>query len=93
MVQRNRGGSSADKAYLSITNLSVLGQGRCSNVHPSHVEQHAANGVDVWQMWHVFWLRGDEFLKNYHRRSNLVSTFSAVRDRSGFLGGPNLMIQ
>lgn len=34
-------------------------------------------------MWHLFWFKRDEFLKNYHRRSNVESTFSAIKRKFG----------
>ena len=36
--------------------------------------------AEAWQrMWHLFSLERDTFLKHYHRRSNVESTFSAVK--------------
>jgi len=75
---------SADKAYLSITNMSVLSKADVQPFIPFKVNSTGANSVGIWQkMWHLFWFRRDEFLKNYHRRSNVESTFSAVKRKFG----------
>jgi transposase len=34
-------------------------------------------------MWHHFWLKRDDFLRNYHRRSNVEATFSAIKRKFG----------
>ncbi len=34
-------------------------------------------------MWHLFWFKRDEFLRHYHRRSNVESTFSAIKRKFG----------
>jgi transposase len=37
-------------------------------------------GPAAWRRaWHTFSLRRDEFLSHYHRRSNVETTFSAVK--------------
>ena len=40
--------------------------------------------IGVWQrMWHLFWFKHDYFLQHYHRRSNVESTFSAIKRKFG----------
>ena len=35
------------------------------------------------RMWAYFDLKKDEFLKHYHRRSNIESTFGAIKQKLG----------
>ncbi len=75
---------SADKAYLSITNLSVIGKAGVEPFIPFKSNSTGEGSVGVWKkMWHLFWFKRDEFLRNYHRRSNVESTFSAIKRKFG----------
>jgi transposase len=75
---------SADKAYLSITNLSAIGKNGTQPFIPFKSNSTGAGSVGVWKkMWHLFWFKRDEFLANYHRRSNVESTFSAIKRKFG----------
>jgi transposase len=70
---------SADKAYLSHDNLElVAGLGAMAFV-PFKVNS-VDGGEGVWsRMYHYFQFRREEFLKHYHKRSNVESTFSMVK--------------
>jgi transposase len=75
---------SADKAYLSITNLSTMGKLGVEPFIPFKLNSTGEGSVGVWKkMWHMFWFKRDEFLQHYHRRSNVESTFSAIKRKFG----------
>ena len=74
---------SADKAYLSTLNLMSIEAHGATPYIPFKVNSQGG-GVSAWQrMWHLFWFKRDEFLKHYHRRSNVESTFSAIKRKFG----------
>jgi transposase len=70
----------ADKAYLSHENLNLVdGMGGTAFV-PFKVNSVAGSGEGVWQrMYHYYGFRREEFLKHYHQRSNIESTFSMLK--------------
>jgi transposase len=76
---------SADKAYLSRKNLELVNnKGGTAfipfkpNNRPSR--KHGA----VWNaMYHMFHLHSDKFAQNYHKRSNVESTFSMIKRKFG----------
>jgi transposase len=70
----------ADKAYLSHENLAVVhGLGGTAFV-PYKVNSQAGEAGSLWEkMYFYFQLRREEFLKHYHQRSNMESTFSMVK--------------
>ena len=70
----------ADKAYLSHDNLAVVnGLGGTAFV-PYKVNSQAGEAGSLWEkMYFYFQFRRDEFLKHYHLRSNIESTFSMVK--------------
>jgi len=74
---------SGDKAYLSHENLAaVTAAGAMPFIIFKDNSQGNSKGcaAEAWQrMWHLFSLERDTFLKHYHRRSNVESTFSAVK--------------
>jgi transposase len=80
---------SADKAYLSRDNLALVeGVGGVpyvpfkSNTVPDIplLPEHAT----AWsRMYHTFALRQDDFLRHYHKRSNVETTFSMVKGKFG----------
>jgi hypothetical protein len=70
----------ADKAYLSKENLElVAGLGGTAFVpYKSNSSPEGAGGL--WEkMYHYFQYRRDDFLKHYHQRSNVESTFSMTK--------------
>jgi transposase len=79
----------ADKAYCSRKNLELLdGDGiRAmipfrSNANPDG-SRHGRSSA-VWsKLYHFFELHRDQFLASYHTRSNVESTFSAMKRKFG----------
>jgi transposase len=74
---------SADKAYLSHKNLQVI-----ANVGAQPYIQFKSNsqgkGSEQWQkLWHLFWFKRHEFDQHYHLRSNVESSFSAIKRKFG----------
>lgn len=74
------GDVTADKAYSSHANLELVdGMGGTAYV-PFKATNVAGEAGTVWErMYHYFNFRRDEFLKRYHQRSNIESTFSMVK--------------
>lgn len=74
---------SADKAYLSRDNLEEIEAVGAVPYIPFKINSQG-EGPAAWQrLWAMFLLNRDEFLKHYHRRSNVESTFSAVKRKFG----------
>ncbi len=74
----------ADKGYLSNDNLElVAGLGATAYIP---FKSNSTEGVagSMWEkMFHLFMLNREEFLKHYHQRSNVESTFSAIKRKFG----------
>jgi transposase len=70
----------ADKAYLSRDNLALVhGLGGTPYV-PYKSNSQAGESGSLWEkMYFYFQFRREEFLKHYHLRSNIESTFSMVK--------------
>jgi transposase len=70
----------ADKAYLSNDNLALVeGMGGTAYI-PFKINSSEGGACSVWEkMFHYFQFRREEFLKHYHQRSNVESTFSMVK--------------
>lgn len=74
---------SADKAYLSHANLAVV-EAVGGLPYVPFKSNSVKTGSPAWErMYHTFALRKDEFLAKYHRRSNVESTFSAMKRKFG----------
>src|SRR5262245_40518926 len=79
---------SAHKGDSSIKNMNVVGE---YGATPYIAYKSDANGRDkhgkstgLWEkMLHYFHFRRDEFLSHYHKRSNVESTFSAIKRKFG----------
>lgn len=77
------GAVSADKAYLSHENLKAIEAAGAVPFIPFKVNS-TGEGSDAWRrMWGLFQYRREEFLANYHRRSNVETTFSAIKRKFG----------
>lgn len=71
--------ASADKAYLSGDNLELVDSLGGAAFIPFKVNS-VLGLTPLWdRMFHYFQLRREEFLAHYHKRSNVESTFSAVK--------------
>jgi transposase len=79
---------SADKAYSGRTNVEAVARIGASPLIPfrsnAKAESPHAPASPVWtKLFHYFSLRRDEFLAEYHERSNAESTFSALKRKFG----------
>jgi transposase len=73
---------SADKAYSSFENLELIDEMKATPYIAFKVNSRPAAGI--WgKMLGMFMLNRDEYLKHYHKRSNVESTFSAVKRKFG----------
>jgi transposase len=74
---------SADKAYLSGANLDAIEAAGATPLIPFK-SNSAPSGNAAWRRMHAhFTLKEDEFLAAYRQRSNVESTFSAIKRRFG----------
>jgi len=70
----------ADKAYLSHDNLALVDDLGGTAFVPYKVNSQAGEAGSLWEkMYFYYQFRRDEFLKHYHQRSNIESTFSMVK--------------
>jgi len=76
---------SADKAYLSRANLrAVASKGAIPFIPFKSNSIENPKGTRLWnQMWLFFYEHQEEFMKHYHSRSNVESTFSMVKRTYG----------
>jgi transposase len=74
---------SADKAYLSNKNLAVVE--RVGGVPFIPFKSNSVpGGSPAWdRMFHYCALNREKFLRHYHRRSNVETTFSAIKAKFG----------
>lgn len=74
---------SADKAYLSHDNLAVIEKVGALPAIPFKINS-GSTGSPAWErLWHLYSLNHEDFLLRYHRRSNVESTFSAIKRKFG----------
>jgi transposase len=76
---------SADKAYSSRANLEAVKDIRGIAYIPfrSNATGHS-RGSYLWtKMFHYFQFRNEEFAEHYHKRSNVESTFGAIKKKLG----------
>jgi len=74
---------SADKAYLGNANLAAIEAVGAVPFVPFKSNSRRA-GSPAWRrMWGLFMYKSDEFLAAYHKRSNVESTFSAIKRKFG----------
>jgi transposase len=74
---------SADKAYSGLSNFEAVAE--CGGTAFIDFKRNAkclAGGL-FEKMHHYFQYRKDEFMQHYHQRSNVESTFSAVKRKFG----------
>jgi transposase len=70
----------ADKAYLSHENLELVVKHGGTPFIPFKVNSTPGEPGSIWErMYGYFQFRRPEFLKFYHQRSNVESTFSMVK--------------
>ena len=74
---------SADKAYLSHANLATVEKLGAVPFVPFK-SNSGSTGSEAWErMYHYFSLNKEAFLSHYHQRSNVESTFSAIKRKFG----------
>jgi transposase len=72
-----------DKGYLSAENVEcIAGVGGTPFIAPKVNTTGAAGGL-FERMFHYYQFQRDDFLKHYHQRSNVESTFSAIKRKFG----------
>jgi transposase len=75
---------SADKAYLSRANLAAVEKFGATPFVPFKVNSLPGKGDGAWErMWHQFSMERETFLTNYHKRSNVETTFSMIKAKFG----------
>jgi transposase len=70
---------SADKAYLSRTNLDAIEAAGGIPYIPFKSNSKAAGPAAWRRMWGLFMYKRDDFLAHYHLRSNAETSFSAIK--------------
>lgn len=74
---------SADKGYGSLNNYDVIAK-HGATPFIAFKSIHNGAGGGLWaKMFHYFSFRRDEFLRHYHKRSNVESTFSMMKAKFG----------
>ena len=74
----------ADKAYLDRKNLELVEAiGGTAYIPFKKLCRSDLNGATWEKMFHLFAAHREDFLKHYHQRSNVESTFSAVKRKFG----------
>jgi transposase len=74
---------SADKAYGSVDNFETVAECGGTGFIAFKSNATGAAGGLYEKMFHYFQYRREEFLGHYHKRSNVESTFSAVKAKFG----------
>ena len=76
---------SADKAYSSRANFDLVAENGGVAYIPFRVNaSQYSRGSKVWnKMYYYFKLCNDEFMEHYHKRSNVETTFSAIKKKLG----------
>jgi transposase len=75
---------SADKAYSSFANLQYADELGAVPYVPFKVNARGETRPGIWEkMYCQFTLNREDFLKHYHKRSNVESTFSAIKRKFG----------
>lgn len=76
---------SADKAYLSRSNLTLVdGLGAVPYIPFKINNRSLPRGCVTWKkMFHYFKFKNKEFMKHYHKRSNVESTFHMIKTKFG----------
>jgi len=76
---------SADMAYLSRKNLEIVGEyGGEAYIPFKKNSRGLSRGSLLWgRAYHYFQLHKDDFLEHYHKRSNVESTFAAIKKKFG----------
>jgi hypothetical protein len=74
---------SADSAYLSYENMELVASHGGTPYIAFKSNSTADKGGTMARMFHLYSFRRDEYLKHYHKRSNVESTFSMIKAKFG----------
>jgi transposase len=75
---------SADKAYLSAPNLKAVVDNHAMPYIPFKANSTGKNSSDLFKrMFHFYAYNQERFLQNYHKRSNVESTFHMIKAKFG----------
>ena len=75
---------SADKAYASSFNFNLIESLGATPFIPFKSTAIGTSKSATWnRLFHFFQFQKDEFLKHYHQRSNVESTFSSIKRKFG----------
>jgi transposase len=75
---------SADKGYLSNSNLELVESLGGTPFVPFKANSSDGGGEGAWgRMWHYYQFNREQFAAKYHLRSNVESTFSAIKRKFG----------
>jgi transposase len=75
--------ASADSAYLSYENCELVASLGGTPYIAFKSNTTADGGGTLARMYHLFQFNRDEYLKHYHKRSNVETTFSMVKGKFG----------
>jgi transposase len=74
----------ADKGYLSRENLELVAKHNATAYIPFKSNSQPGEVGTLWEkMYGLFQYRREEFLRHYHKRSNVESTFSMIKAKFG----------
>jgi transposase len=73
----------ADKAYTTAEHFEALDRLNGTLYAPFKSNATGAAGGIFQKMYHKFMAEREDFLKHYHQRSNVESTFSAIKRKFG----------
>lgn len=74
---------SADKAYLSLENFEAVANAGGTAFIAFKANSTGGIGGLFEKMFHFFQYKKDEYMKHYHKRSNVESTFSMIKRKFG----------
>ena len=74
---------SADKGYGSVKNYKAI-QRHGAVPYIAFKSIHTGRAAGLWQrMYHLFMFNREEFLRHYHKRSNVETTFHMIKAKFG----------
>ena len=74
---------SADKAYASVENFNAIDRVGATPFIPFKSNHTGKAGGLFAKAFHFFSFKRDEFMQHYHKRSNVESTFSMIKAKTG----------
>jgi transposase len=74
---------SADKAYASLENFEAVAAAGGQGYIAFKANTTGAKGGLFEKAFHYFQFKNEEYMQHYHKRSNVESTFSAIKRKFG----------